>query len=163
MRHGLIVFGTLVLLWTLSGIVNDALAPLRVHLFLGGLFVAFGASALSPRAGFWTVLAGGALCDVGSALPFGAFALLFGLAHAVLIQTRRRLPHDHVVGRIAIALLVNLGLFLFVSFARLHGAPEPGTFWARTLVDLLASQFVLVLIGPWFFALQAQALTYARP
>lgn len=163
MRRGLIVFGTLVLLWTLIGIVNDQLSGLRVHLFVGGLFVAFAAVALPFRAGFWTVLAGGALCDVGSPLPFGTFALLFAAAQAVLTRMRERLPHGHTIGRVAIALLVNLGLYLVVSFARLHGAPEPGAYWLRALIDLAFSQAAIVLAAPWFFALQERTLAYARP
>lgn len=163
MRRGLIVFATLVLLWTITGIVNNALAGWRVHLFLGGLFVAFAAAALSFRAGFWTVVAGGALCDVGSPLPFGTFALLFASAHVILTQVGDRLPHDHLIGRVAIALLVNLGLYLLISFLRLHGCPQPGVYWLRALTDLLFSQLAIILAAPWFFALQEQCLAHARP
>lgn len=163
MRRGLIAFGTLVLLWTLIGIVNAELAGWQVHLFVGGLFVVFAGTSLGFWPGFWTVLAAGAVCDVDSPLPFGTFALLFAAAQAVLTQLRERMPHDHLLGRVAIALLVNLGLYLVVCFARLHLAPDPGAYWLRALIDLLASQAAVIVIGPWFFALQTQSLAHARP
>ena len=40
--------------------------------------------------------------------------------------------------------------------------PAPAAIWPRLIVDLLCSQVFLVLIAPWFFALQTRALTLAR-
>ena len=54
------------------------------------------------------------------------------------------------------ALLANLVLF-FAQPLLVPGALAGATA-SRVLVDLLCSQIAVVVLGPWFFALQEQAL-----
>ena len=51
-----------------------------------------------------------------------------------------------------------LALFLAFSFTQIHDSPAPATVWPRLIADLVCSQLFLVLVTPWFFALQAGAL-----
>jgi hypothetical protein len=48
-------------------------------------------------------------------------------------------------------------LFLITRF------PSAAATWPRLVVDLLCSQVAILLIAPWFFALQTSALEIARP
>ena len=57
-----------------------------------------------------------------------------------------------------VALLVNLALFLALSFALVGRGPAPGAVWPRLILDLACSQVFLAIIAPWFFALQARSL-----
>ena len=61
-----------------------------------------------------------------------------------------------------VALLTNLGIFLVFSFFQIAHAPSPAAVWPRLIVDLLVSQIFIVLVAPWFFALQGEGLLLAR-
>jgi rod shape-determining protein MreD len=158
MRRALVVFLTLGLLWGIVAQLNDLLADLHLYLFVGGLYVTYAALALPPRPGLAAVFLAGLLCDANEPVPFGTHALLFGAAQTVLYNLRDRLPHEETAGRVAIALLVNFGLLLILSLFRIGHLPDPAVAWVRIGADLLASQVVLTLAAPWFFALQERSL-----
>ena len=161
MKRALLVFMTLVLLWTITGLINQSLAGLHLHVFLGGLYITYAAVALDPLPGLIAVLLGGAVCDAHSPTAFGTQMLWFAAAHAFLRQLRDRIPHEETVGRVAIALICNLGLYLVMSFGWVAEAGNPSAYWTRAFCDLIVSQVVLVLIAPWFFALQERTAAYA--
>jgi rod shape-determining protein MreD len=58
--------------------------------------------------------------------------------------------------------VLNLFLFVAFSFVLVGANPRPGDAWVRLFVDLLASQLLLALVTPWFFALQVRAFDLAR-
>jgi rod shape-determining protein MreD len=158
MRPAVTVFASLVLLWALVAQANDALAPLHVSLYLGGLYVTFAALTLpAPSAGAVAFLAG-LMCDANAFLPFGTQALLFLAVQIVLAQGRHRLPHEDLIGRIAIALLVNLALGLALTALRAHRYPTGVGYGSRGLADLIVSQIALLGVAPWFFSAQAALL-----
>lgn len=161
MRPALILFATLLLLWTLVAQANHALAPYHVDLYFGGLYVTYAALAFPAGAAGIVVFAAGLLCDANAFLLFGTQALLFLGAQTVLTHWRDRLPHEETVGRVAIAWLCNCALFLGVSVVRAHHAPLAGAYWARAAADLVVSQLALAAVAPWFLALQAAALARA--
>lgn len=164
MRRGFVLFATLVLLWGFVSIVNDALAPRRVYLFAGGLYVAYSALTQPRRTGLTVSMLGGLLCDANVPVTFGTHMLLFAAAHLTLLNVRDRVPRDDNVAAIVVVLLTNLALFLVFSFGQIHDSPAPAAVWPRLIADLLCSQAFLALITPWFFALQAGAilLTHSR-
>ena len=162
MRHVLVTFFPLVLLWTLIAQANYTLSSWHIYLFLGGLYVTYAALMLPRRAGLAVTLLGGLLCDAGAPVAFGTHLVLFAVAFAVLAHLRDRLPREDTVARIIITLLVNLGLFLIFSFTQIGGSPMPTAAWPRLIADLVYSQICLALIAPWFFALQHRALLLAR-
>jgi hypothetical protein len=162
MRRTLVIFLTLLLLWTLVAELNHALTALRVYLFVGGLFVTYAALMLPLRVGLAASLLGGLLCDATTPVWFGTHLLLFASAHAVVFHLRKRLPRDDTVARVVAALLANLAIFLLLSFTQIGDAPAPAAAWLRLFADLACSQVFLALIAPWFFALQARALVLAR-
>jgi rod shape-determining protein MreD len=161
MKRGLLVFATLVLLWAITGLINDALAGWHLHVFLGGLYITFAAVALAPIPGLIAVLIAGAICDAHSPTRFGTQIIWFAVAHACLRQLRDRIPHEETVGRVAIALICNLGLYLAMSFAWVGEALDPSAYWTRAFCDLVVSQVVLAVIAPWFLALQQHTAAYA--
>lgn len=162
MRRTLVTFLTLLVLWAVVSQLNHALAPAHVYLFGAGLFVTYAALALPLRAGLTAVFLGGLMCDAATPVPFGFHALLFSTAHYALFRVRDRVPRDETVARVVIALLTNLVLFLVFSFLEVSRLPAPAEVWPRIGIDLICSQIFLVLVAPWFFALQEQALVLAR-
>lgn len=162
MRRTLITFLTLLVLWVLVAQVNHLLGPAQVFLFAGGLFVAYAALMLPLRDGLAAVLMAGLLCDATEPVRFGTHLLLFAAAHAVVFNIRDRLPREETVARVIVALLINLALFLALSFALVGRGPSPGDIWPRLILDLVCSQLFLALVAPWFFALQFRTLVLAR-
>ena len=163
MRRLLALFLSALLLWSLIAIANHYLAPWHVYLFVGGLFVTYGALQLPLRTGLYASLLAGLLCDAGAGTSFGLHAVLFGLAHGLLFNFRGRLDRDVTVVQLVVALLVNLALFLGLSLTQISALPAPGAAWLRLLWDLLWSQLALALLAPWFFAVQRRALQLADP
>lgn len=162
MRASFIIALTLVLLWTLVAQLNHALSGQRVYLFTGGLFMVYAALKLPLRGGLAATLVGGLICDANSPVAFGTHTLLFAAAHAVLYHLRDRFPRDDTFARILIALLTNLAVFFLFSFIQIAHSPSPAAVWPRLFADLICSQVFLVLVTPWFLALQHQSLVLTR-
>ena len=160
MRPTAALFATLYLLLALVAQVNSAIAPIHLWLFAGGLFVAYPALMMPFRQGFADSVLGGLLCDSVAPVAFGTHAALFATAHAVVYNVRERLQRDETVVRVSVVLLVNLALFLTLSFTRIaHGGAAA---WPRTLSDLFWSEAAVALAAPWFFAFQLRTLELAR-
>lgn len=162
MRRTLVLFATLLLLWAMVAVLNDALSGLRVHVFAGGLFVAYAALHQPRRAGLAAVMLAGLVCDANAPIAFGTHLLLFAAAHVTLHHLRERLPREDNVAATVVVLFTNLTLFLVFSFSQIHASPAPAAIWPRLIADLLWSQVFLALVTPWFFALQAGSLALAR-
>lgn len=163
MRRVLVTFLTLLLLWQLVAELNHLLASVHAYVFAGGLFIAYAALRQPFRPGLAASLLAGLLCD--AAIPrddFGLHVLIFATGHIALFNLRDRIPRDDNLGRVAVVLLVNLGLFLLLSFYEVAHSPAPAAVWPRLMADLLWSQLFLALVTPWFFALQERALVLAR-
>ncbi len=163
MRRLIALFLSALLLWSLIAITNHYLAPWHVYLFVGGLFVTYGALQLPLRTGLYASLLAGLLCDAGTGTSFGLHAVLFGLAHGLVFNLRGRLDRDVTAVQVGVALLANLVLFLGLSLTQIRALPAPGAAWLRLLWDLLWSQLALALLAPWFFAVQRRALVLADP
>jgi rod shape-determining protein MreD len=162
MRRTLVLVGSLLLLWAMVAQVNDLLSGVRMYVFAGALFVAFTALTQPRRPGLIAVMIAGLICDANAPVTFGTHMLLFAIAHFTLFHIRDRVPRDDNVSAIVVVLLTNLALFLVFSFTQIHDSPVPAATWPRLIADLVCSQIFLVLITPWFFALQAGALALAR-
>ena len=162
MRRTLVLAGSLLLLWTIVAQLNDALSGVRVYVFAGALFVAFTALTQPRRAGLVAVMLGGLICDANAPVTFGTHMLLFAATHVTLFHLRDRVPRGDNVSATVVVLLTNLALFLVFSFTQIHDSPSPAAVWPRLIADLVCSQLFLVLVTPWFFALQAGALALAR-
>jgi hypothetical protein len=162
MRASLAFFLTLLFLQALAAWANQALAPLHVYLFAGGLFVGTAAFLLPFGPGFAAVFAAGLACDANADVPFGTHAFLFASVHCVLFYFRKRLPHDETVGRLGIVLACNLALFLALTIRRIHLSPSPGAEWLRVACDFVFSQIAILLAGPWFFEIQRRVVEFVR-
>ncbi len=158
----LIVFLANLLLWWLVGLANNYLATLSVHLYLGGLFLVYASLRLDWKHGFIALVLTGLMYDAVEPVPFGTSMVLFALVHATLLYGRQRFPREGSVFGIVVALLANLFLIIALSFLLIGANPRPGDAWLRIFVDLLTSQLVIVLITPWFLALQTQAMELAQ-
>lgn len=160
-RPWLVILLTLLLLWALVAQLNHYLAVWHIYVFLGALFVTFAALHLTWRDGMILALFGGLLCDANSGAPFGAHLLFFATLQTVLFHFRSRLRETHPLTRTVVAFLANLLLFVALSAVMAAAHPVILQSWPRLLLDLLASQLLLALAAPWFFAIQDRALAFA--
>jgi cell shape-determining protein MreD len=133
-----------------------------IHLYIGGLFVLYAALRLDSKHGWIAVLLTGLMTDSLDPVPFGSSMLLLGLVYATLLYGRRRFPREGSIFGIVVALFANLFLVIALSFLLVGANPRPGEIWLRIFVDLLASQAVIILITPWFLALQERAMAMIR-
>jgi rod shape-determining protein MreD len=154
----LIVFLANALLWWLVSLANNYLPPSSIHFYVGGLFVVYSALRLDHRHGLVAVLLTGLLVDAIEPIPYGTSMLLLGLVHATLVYGRRRFPREGALFGIVVALFANLFLVIALSFLLVGASPRPGSAWLRIFMDLLVSQVLLVVITPWFLALQDRAM-----
>ncbi len=157
-RRVLTLTAASLLLALLLGQLNHYLAIWLVHVWCGGLFVAFAALRLSYGTGAVASFVAGLLLDAGEPVAFGTQAFLFLAAHAVIYTVRARAPRDATIVGVMAALLANLGLFLAMSFLRVDPSLKADQAWLRIFADLLVSQIVIALIAPWFFAVQTRLL-----
>jgi rod shape-determining protein MreD len=160
-NRALILTVASLLLALLLGQLNHYLSAWQVHVWCGGLFVAFAALRLGYRTGATVCFAAGLLLDAGEPVAFGTQGFLFLGAHAVIFNIRSRAPRDETIVGVVVALLANLGLFLAMSFLRIDPVVETARTWLRVFADLLVSQIVLAVIGPWFFAVQTRLLAFS--
>jgi rod shape-determining protein MreD len=158
----LVVFLANLLLWWLTGLANNYLAPYAVHLYLGGLFTIYAALQLDGKHGLIATVLTGLMFDATTPLPFGTSVVLLGLVHATLLSGRQRFPREGSVFGIVVAQFANLFLFIALSFLLVGANPRPAEAWLRIFVDLIASQLAILLIAPWFLALQARTLELLR-
>ncbi len=161
MHSALALTFTLFLLGIVLAQLNHALSGWGIYVWLGGLFVTHAALAPDTRGGRTAAFLGGLFLDCTAPVAFGTHALLFAAAYTFVFRLRDRVSRDENTARIVLALVTNLALFLVFSFLQSRQLPTSATFWSRVAVDLLCSQVVLVLITPWFCALQARTLDLA--
>lgn len=157
-RRMIVVLGAAWILLTLLRQTNHAFTAWGVSIWLGGLLIAYPALHLNPKTGFTCCFLIGMMLDAWSPLGFGTQAVLFGAAQIIIHRIRKRFAASELAIGITVSLITNLILFVIITFiviGRSHGGPVSGL---RLLVDLAVSQVVLVLIAPWFFALQQRAL-----
>jgi cell shape-determining protein MreD len=147
-----------VVLWTVVCQINHYLTTLHVSVFVGGLLVTFSALRVGFREGWWCSILIGLLIDSSAAVYFGFHAMTFAVVHTVIFNLRGRFPREETVFGVIVALLANVGLFIAITIALIHRTPTPLTMLTRLLVDLLASELLILVLSPWFFALMEHSL-----
>ncbi|OAM87145.1 hypothetical protein AW736_24250 [Termitidicoccus mucosus] len=157
-RTPIIVILCGILLCTVAAQLNHYLSSLHISVFVGGLLVVFPALRLRHRHGWRIIVPLGLWCDAATPLPFGLLTMLLLLAHAVIFQLRSRIPRAEPLVGVAVALIANIALFAAVAIFCALRLDAPSGLALRLFVDLLASELLIALIGPWFFAVQEHAL-----
>lgn len=157
----LIVTAANLLLWWLTGLLNHYVAGLAVHFYFGGLLVTYAALRLDPRSGLTVTVLTGLLVDALEPVPFGTSLFLFSLVHGVMLYGRHRFPREGLIFGLVVALLANLFLIVALSFLLVGANPHPASAWLRIFGDLFFSQLALLVVAPWFIALQDHAMALA--
>ena len=135
-----------------------AISWLHVHFYIGGLMVTFAALRLPYSAGCKVAALTGLFLDAPAALPVGTQAVLFVAAHAFIYVARTRFPRDETLVGTAVALVANAAVYLCLCVALIPRNPAAGSIWLRMVSDLCLSELLIIVVAPWFFALQTQAL-----
>lgn len=159
-RATFILLGCCVVLWAIICQINHALSSFHLSVFTGGLFVAFSALRLGFREGWWCSILVGLLMDSSAAVVFGFHAMIFAIAHTMIYNFRGRFPREETGFGIAAALLANAALFIVITFTLIHRSPAPSAMILRLTFDLLASELLILVLAPWFFALQERSLDF---
>ena len=149
------------LLWWLTGLVNHSVGGFAVHFYLGGLLIAYAALRLNPKQGLIATVLTALMVDALEPVPFTSL-VLFSLIHVTVLYGRQRFPREGAIFGIVVALLANLFLFIALSFLLVGANPRPGTAWLRIFADLFFSQLAILVVAPWFLALQDRAMELAE-
>jgi len=166
LRQPLVIIACGIVLWAITAQLNHYLAPWHLNLFTGGLVIAFPALRLPWRDTWRIALPLGLWHDAASAATFGVFTMLFLLAAALIHHFRARIPRTDTIASILTAILANTAILLLLTLAlaialAIRRVPAPaGILWTLALNTLLSALFI-ALAAPWYFALQAHALTLA--
>lgn len=158
MRRVAVIFLTHLMLWALVGGLNHALAGWQVRLFAGGLFVTFPALCMGRFEGLLCSMLAGLLFDAAAPLPFGQTAVLFGVAHCLMLWLRPRLSVDEPLMQGFVAALAGTVLYMAKLATLSGGMPVVPRLWLRFGTELGASALLAAIAAPWFFSLQDRAL-----
>lgn len=150
-----------ILLWILISQANHYLSPSHLYLFTGGLLVALPALRLGRSEGWRAVMLIGLWIDASTPVAFGLHGLLFLFTHSVVSFVRGRFPKDDTVIGIILALVANAALFIAISVPQFLVSFDRQALIARLFFDLFLSELIILLIAPWYFALQERALEIA--
>lgn len=162
MTRVLVILLTQLLLWILVGGLNHAIAGWQIQLFAGGLFVSYPALRMQRMEGLICALLAGLLVDASAPVPFGQTALLFGIAHILMLKLRPRLAITEHVVQSFIAAFAGIILYLAKTVLLAGSIPSVSGIWGRLLWELFSSSVFVALIAPWFFALQDRCLELAH-
>ena len=145
------------LLAFLTGQANHTLSHLPASVCLAGLCLPVAALRLRFHTGLIALFLTGLLLDAARPVPFGSGALLLSALLVLWHVLRPRLPREGLVPALAGALLANLVLFFAPPLLAGPDALRSATA-GRMGCDLLLSQLGVLVVGPWFFALQDKTL-----
>jgi cell shape-determining protein MreD len=168
-RWLIVTLANLLLCW-LVGLANNSLGDfsflwldhVSIHLYLGGLLVTYAALRLDPKSGLVSTLLTGLMVDALTPVPYGTSLILFSLIHVTVLYGRHRFPREGPVISMVVALFANLFLFIALSFLLVGAGPRPGETWLRIFSDLFFSQLAILVLTPWFIALQDRAMELAE-
>lgn len=151
------------LLWFIVSQVNHYIAGFHLYVFAGGLFVTYAGLTFSRLGGAGLAVTAGLLHDAASPVPFGTHAFLFVAAQQLIVNIRTRIPKGETTFEVVVALVANLAVFTAFSLWQIDHAPNAAATWLRLFADLLASQVFVLLVSPWFLAIQDHLLRIASP
>jgi len=154
----LILIACGIVLWTITAQLNHYLAPWHLNIFTGGLILAYPALRLPWRDTWRIALPLGLWHDAATAAPFGAHAILFLLAAALIHYLRVRIPRTDTLVAILTAILANTAILAALSIALAIRDPIPAGIIRTLALDTLLSAALIALVTRWYFALQTQAL-----
>lgn len=156
------LFGANLLLYGLVQGLNNALTPLGLSIYIGGLFIAFPALVLPPLGALIVILLSVFLMDAPLIIPFGSSAPLFTFGFYLTTLAEQRIHYSLKTLTMGIAFTLNLGLFLCISLI----APETSFRNPQQLqtlaINLVLSQAFLLIITPWFLSFQQLLLRWAN-
>lgn len=160
-RQPLVVIVCGVLLWAITAQINHYLAVWHLNLFTGGLMIAYAALRFRSRIIWRVALPLGLWLDAASDAPFGMHAALLLLAGIIIHKLRGRKPRADLIFSVIVAVLANAALFVAAAAVFAIRGPAPSGMIPTLLLDFMLSGAFVLLVAPWYFALQTRALALA--
>lgn len=160
LRIPAILLAQLVLLAMANGL-NHALSGWQVSVCVLGLLPMFPALSMNPREGLFCCLLAGLLADAPEPVHFGSSSLMLGAAFLFVVQMRTRLALDIPAVQGALAIAVNLLLYLARFAGESRILPSVSALWGRLLWEILFSSALIALASGWYGAFQARLLAFA--
>ena len=159
LRWVLVLLANLLLI-LLAGEINHYLAPLSLHIYLGGLMLTFGMLRLQLRQSYLANGITALVLDALNPFSFGLTFLLIMTCHTVVLSLRGQFDRESLRSNLLIALAVNVVLMIALGLAASGKAPDVSVLWGRIVADSAISILAVLLVGPWFFALQKTSLAF---
>lgn len=156
-RWVVVLLANLLLIW-LIGEANHYLAPFAVHVYLGGLFLTFGILRLQLRQSFLANGATALVLDAMNPLPFGTTFLLLMICHTIVFSIRGQFDRESLRSSLLVALSLNVVLMIALGVITGGRLPDPSIHWGRIVADSTVSLAAVLIVGPWFLALQKSSL-----
>ncbi len=157
-RRTLIILLANGLLYFVLNQVNEALAPLSLHISLDALFLLFAFFYLKPGQALLIGLLTALFVDAALPVPFGIHVILIFGTLAFLQKMRRVFRRENPRHVLLAALWCNLFIMLGLSLTAGQDLLMQSAFWLRFLCDLALSQLALALLASWWLNLQRKTL-----
>lgn len=152
-RWPLLLLANLLLLCLLR-LVNEALGPWGLTLFMPALFLLEPALGLRMRWALLLVGITGLAYDAYEPLPFGFSLVLFASMTALLYTNRQGLRRASTWQHIWVLICLNAAIWLLQTLILGRAWLSSGAYWQSSLADLALSSVIIVPVGFWFLSLQ---------
>ncbi|OHE73496.1 MAG: hypothetical protein A2007_03865 [Verrucomicrobia bacterium GWC2_42_7] len=153
-KLSILFLGAVVLIF-LNRMVNDAFAPLSIHLSVIGLLAIFPALYLPLGQGFLCVILIGLFWD--TPLPYSALPFLL-LDFTIIAFIKHRIRRQDYLQCSVIALIGNFFILLFLALFNSKSSFFHFNYWLRIFTDILLSEIMILICCYWFFNFQKTLL-----
>lgn len=131
--------------------INHHMSLLSLQLLIPASFVLYAGLNMRYGPGLFVCIIAGLMQDAAVSTPYGYFTITLPVIHFVLHRLSPKLHKDGGVDSILITQGLNLIVLLHLSF---HFQQEyPGSFLS-VFIQVIASQLLLLLVGPAHLAVQ---------
>jgi len=137
--------------------INHHLSAISVQVLIPASFVLFAGLSLTYPSGLLVCIVAGIMQDAALPTPPGYFTLALPILHFVLYRLSPKLHKEGGLDSLLITQALNLLVLLHLSF---HFSQQYHTPLLPIILQILASQLLLLITAPTLLALQIALSTY---
>lgn len=156
-RWLVIILGNCILLFLVQW-VNHSLASVLLHVFPFALYIFVPLILLPFTSGLLSVFITGLILDVSVGFSFGVMAVILSVVYTAAYSFRHHFKiysgwHNMLILQSANAIVFALLLEIIDPSNYGHAG-----FWLSMVINLIFTQFILLIVAPWFLDLQNSLL-----